>query len=174
MKKLLVGMMLLVTCAACGSSSGVDAGPGIPRASLQGPLAFDAGLVLESTQLSGGATPGDNLSLSIQSGCGGGLSDLEVSLSLFARDHSKLKAGAITVEARSSGTAGNVFANVEYQDFRGTGSISYSAKSGTVTMDTLDFDQLSNNAGHFEAVMDMRDGGTTQLSGSFDGRSRCQ
>lgn len=165
-------MLMIATCAACGGGSPVaDAGPGISKPLIQGAFAFDAGVVGESTQVSGGM-PGDNLSIFVRSGCGGGPADLTLTISLYTHDHSKLSAGAITVEARSSGTAGNVFGNVDYRDDRGS-PISLSAKSGTVTMDTVDFDSLSRNAGRFDVQLDLRDGGTSQLTGTFDGRYLC-
>ena len=168
-----------VVLAACSGGAPilpiVDAGPGIPRPVVEGGYGFDAGLVLESSQTSGGgAQPVDNLSISVEEGCGGSLSDRSVSISLYSRDHSKIAAGAIPAERQSSGTAsGNFFANVTYQDF-GTPILLLSAKSGTVTMTTVDFDKLQNNAGSFEVMLDLPDGGSSRLAGSFDGRYLCR
>jgi hypothetical protein len=167
---------LMLSFFACGTVTPptVDAGPGVPRPSIQGALAFDAGSAQASTQTSGGgATAGDNLSLFISDTCAG-LSDQKITIYLGSRDHTKLAAGSFTVETTSSGTAANKFANVDYSDYRGGASTIVGAKSGTVTMERIDFDSLSNNAGKFDVQLLLRDGGLSQLSGSFDTRYLCR
>ena len=156
---------------ACGSVPGTgDAG--IPRTGLTGALAFDAGLALVSTQTAGGgAVEGDNLTVTI-SACMSGLSDRTVWIELHTRDHSRVTTGGIPIEVPNAANGGNLFALLDYRDTR-PGFVSYSAKSGTVTMDTIDLDNLSNNAGHFEAVIDLNDGGISALAGRFDANGQC-
>jgi len=137
-----------------------------------GAYGFDAGGVYPSTQTSGGGQmPGDNMHVSIAEGCDV-FANRSVSLDLYSRDHSMLAAGTFMVERPSSGTAGNLFANVSYSD-TGSTLVQLSASSGTVTFDDLDFASLSNNRGSFSVQLDLDDGGTSPLRGSFDGRYLC-
>jgi len=132
---------------------------------LDGSYAFLAQKVLFSTQTSGGgAMPGDNLSINISEGCTG-FGDHSLNIGLYSLDHSTLKPGVITIERSTATTS----ASVSYSN-RGA---SQNAMSGTVTMEVVDFQTLSNNRGSFNVRFYEPDGGVPSLSGTFDGRYVC-
>lgn len=163
-----VAAVVTVAFSACGGPGGASGGGSANsgKPTLEGALAFDAGSAQYSTQTSGGGfTGGDNLSIRIGEGCGSG--DRSVSLSLYSRDHSTIKAGTITVERRNASTGGNLFANVGHDDFSGT-PVLLDAVSGTVTLDAVDFSALRQTKGSFDVVMELKDGGTSPLKGTFD------
>jgi hypothetical protein len=173
-RTLALAALLLFSCSGGDGGGGTGGGGGssAQAPTLTGDYAFDAGTVLSSSQTSGGGqTPGDNLHVGIEEGCSG-FGDRTLALDLYSRDHSMLAAGTYPVELPSSGTGGNLFANVSLTDFSG-GTPQYDAVSGTVTMDAVDFASLQNNRGSFQVQLGFVDGGSSALSGTFDGRYLC-
>ncbi len=169
MRPVLMVCVASVTLAACGSSGGTaDAGELINAPTMQGPHAFVGQQTLASTQTSGGgAHPGDNLSLTIGNTCGGGFPDQEVQISLFTADNSALTAQTYTI------AAGSNLVRLSYNDRR-PGGRELSAISGTVVMHNVDFTALQNNRGSYQVTLSETDGGTSSLSGTFDGRYLCR
>ncbi len=175
MKALLLSGLALCL-VACGGESGGGTGGGSgasTQPTITGQFAFDAGSVNSSSQAGGGFKGRDNLSIKISEGCSSFDARKSVQLFLGTRDQSPLAVGMLQVEARSSGTAGNVFANVSYEE-QGPPFLALEAKSGTVTMTALDTAALGSNRGSFDVTLALKDGGTSQLAGTFDGSHLCR
>ena len=163
-------LVLFVLACGCGAPTTTtqDAGAadGAKAPVLDGSYAFLAKRVQFSTQTSGGgAMPGDNLSIFITDGCTG-FGDRSVTLGLFSLDHRALTPGVVTIERSTATTS----ASVSYS----ASGASQNAVSGTVTMEVVDFQTLSNNRGSFNVRFYQPDGGVPTLSGTFDGRYLCQ
>lgn len=161
---------LLLALAACGGGTTQtrDAGPKLDPAlkpSLQGPLAFDAGLVTATSGADGGR---DELRVRIlladesRAACQATLEQY-VELSLTAeRD---IGPGRYTSDGVDGG-----YAYVYWFQAPTRGEFSSAA---TVELENVDFTALSSTRGSFTATLAHDDGGTSTLSGRFDARARC-
>jgi len=161
--------LFLVGCSGSGgggTGGGGGGGVSYPAPSVVGTYGFDAGFVGPSTQTGGGATAGDNMSVGVEEGCTGS-GNKTVNLQVFSRDHSMLTAGTFQIS-----NSANLFASVSYSDFGSPGA-QLSASSGQVVFDNIDFASLGNNRGSFSVQLDLDDGGTSPLNGTFDARYLC-
>lgn len=159
-------------CGGGGSSSSGGGSGTSNKPTMTGQYAFDAGFLSASTQTGGGASAGDNFSIIIGDSCDFDRPH-ELNIYLGARDHSKLTAGAFTVEPRSASDGGNRFATFEYSA-SGATPLTLKAVSGTVTMDVIDFSRLLNAKGSFDVVLGLPDAGTSPLKGTFVLDYACQ